>query len=82
MNQKPENLSTIQVLAVIARRTMPVTSHERIFLEWMEENSENLKAACEKLGVTIEPGPNFYKRLKNAALPRILLRKFPEECPF
>lgn len=39
---------------------------ERIFYEWIMSNIEDLQGACEEMGLSVEPGPDFYKRLKKA----------------
>jgi len=82
MNQKTENTkpTVIEVLAGVAKRTMSEDNPERIFLEWMASNGGNLRAACEKLGVKVDDGPDFYKRLKAAVLPKLI--KNIDPCPF
>lgn len=52
----------------------PEDDPERMFMEWMISNMHDLRGAAGALGVTVEDGTDFAKRLKAAVLPKLLER--------
>lgn len=58
----------------MSERLYPEDDPERVFMEWMVSNMRDLRGAAEALGVTVEDGADFAKRLKAAVLPKLLER--------
>lgn len=79
---QPEKLDTISTICSLPVDALSTDNHTRVWIEWLRENKGDLKGACEKLGVTVEDGPKFFQRLKDAVLPRIARGYLPEKCPF
>jgi hypothetical protein len=49
---------------------------ERIFFEWFISNKSRLREACKELGIEMPAeGKNFYRRLKAAAMERVMEAK-------
>ena len=64
-----------QMLARMSAAAFGPDDPDTLFMVWMGENAGRLAEACAELGVTVEPGPRFAHRLRDAVAPILAERR-------
>lgn len=67
--------SVLDWMMEMNRKLFPSDDPDFVFTNWLYNNIDDLPGAAEKLGVTVEEGPDFVYRLKAAVLPLLILTK-------
>lgn len=64
-----EKVTICDVLLAMGREILPPDDPELLFVEWIKQNAGKLGQAVQELGIEVEDGPDYMRRLKAAAMP-------------
>lgn len=66
-----------EILVNLAQAFLPEGDPMLLFTKWITENSSRLREALAELGLDVEEGPGFVKKLREVVTP-ILVQRYEE----